>query len=94
MRHAPELEADGQIEQEWAQAERVHGDLERACEQRAADEGEVAEVWAVLEDVDEVECRVSGGVVAEQGEGRVTRPRRMARGYGRWRVIEVGYALG
>ena len=84
VRHAPELEADGRVEEERAQAERVRGDLERACEQRAADEGEVAEVWAVLEDVEEVECRVSGGVVAEQGEGRVTRPWRMARGYGRY----------
>ena len=83
VRHAAELEADGRAEEERAQAERVRGDLERAGEQRAADEGEVAEVRAVLEDVDEVECRVSGGVVAEQGEGRVARPRRMARGYGR-----------
>ena len=77
--HAAELEADGRVEEERVQAEGVRGDLERAGQQGAPDDREVAEGGAVLEDVHEVEGRVAGGVVAKQWEGRVAGPRRRRR---------------
>ena len=50
----------------------------------------MAEVLAVLEDVDEVKCRVSGGLGrtcdASTDNGVWIRSR--------WRAIEVSYALG